>query len=578
MAVVDLVGVSVTRTCRLCSLLILLACVQGLTAHAAADVGVAIKALDPEGIVLTDIRFAYQGVASPPTTSTGVTELRITVAPGQSLQPGSALELDLPQEIATTWFLINDTIHVPGPGQPPAEAVLFRRSDMRRLAEKVRDAEPTRGADLRPEDRQRIVLEYAAQYGLSQEDLDAVIASFRETATDPMDEGVALFLAREFAQAEPFFRTALEGAEERKRTAEEEKEEAEAQIVAAADYLGQVLYEQGQYAEAAEKFRRALALKPDDTGLISWLGNSLMMLAEWSEAEVVLNRGLALAEASCGPNHPSVATGLDNLAHLLYVTNRLAEAEPLLRRALEINEASFGADHPNVAAGLDNLAQLLQETNRLAEAEPLLRRALEINEASFGVDHPNVATRLNNLALLLQETNRLAEAEPLLRRALEIDEISFGPSHPEVARDLNNLAMLFQETNRLADAEPLMRRTLEIYEASLGADHPNVATGLNNLAALLQDTNRLAEAEPLMRRALEIYEASFGADHPRVATGLNNLALLLQETNRLAEAEPLMRRAVEIAETSLPPGHPWLQVFRQGLLCISEELERQSTR
>ena len=82
---------------------------------------------------------------------------------------------------------------------------------------------------------------------------------------------------------------------------------------------------------------------------------------------------------------------------------------------------------------LNNLAHLLQATNRLAEAEPLMRRALAIDETSYGPDHPNVAIRLNNLAQLLQATNRLAEAEPLMRRALAIDEKSYGPDHPNVA-------------------------------------------------------------------------------------------------------------------------------------------------
>ena len=44
-----------------------------------------------------------------------------------------------------------------------------------------------------------------------------------------------------------------------------------------------------------------------------------------------------------------------------------------MRRALAIDEHSFGPDHPNVATDLNNLAQLLKATNRLAEAEPLMR-------------------------------------------------------------------------------------------------------------------------------------------------------------------------------------------------------------
>ena len=275
-----------------------------------------------------------------------------------------------------------------------------------------------------------------------------------------------------------------------------------------------------------------------------YLSKLFHQLARWPEAE--RQSAAALKEAETLANDSILAWALNEHAQLLKATNRLAEAEPLMRRALAIAEASFGKDHPKVAIRLNNLAQLLQATNRLAEAEPLMHHALAIDEANFGKDHPNVAIRLNNLAQLLHATNRLAEAEPLMRRALAIDEASFGQDHPNVAIRLNNLANLLQTTNRQVEAEPLMRRALAIDGASFGKDHPKVAIRLNNLAQWLQATNRLSEAEPLMSRALAIDEASFGKDHPEVATDLNNLAHLLKETNRLPEAEPLMRRGLEI--------------------------------
>jgi len=172
---------------------------------------------------------------------------------------------------------------------------------------------------------------------------------------------------------------------------------------------------------------------------------------------------------------------------LLQATNRLAEAEPLMRRALAIDEASYGPDHPEVATDLNNLAHLLKATNRLAEAEPLMRHALAIDEKSYGPDHPKVATDLNNLAGLLRATNRLAEAEPLMRRALALDAKSYGPDHPDVAIDLNNLAQLLQATNRLAEAEPLMRRHVEIFlsfTTRTGHPHPHLVAAFSNYASL----------------------------------------------------------------------------------------------
>jgi tetratricopeptide (TPR) repeat protein len=324
------------------------------------------------------------------------------------------------------------------------------------------------------------------------------------------------------------------------------------------------LNNRAKHDEAEPLLRRALTIYensfgPEHPNVASGLNNLASVFSatnRLADAEPLYRHALTIYERTLGPEHSEVATALNNLAGLLHATNRLAEAEPLYRRALEIDEKSFGPEHPDVARSLNNLAGLLRATNRLAEAEPLYRRALEIMEKSFGAEHPDVAIRLNNLAGLLSATNRLAEAEPLYRRALEIDEKSVGPEHPNVAIRLNNLAGLLHATNRLAEAEPLYRRALKIDEKSFGPEHPNVAKVLINLASVFSATNRLAEAEPLYRRALKIHEKSFGPEHPNVAIGLNNLAELLGATNRLAEAEPLYRRALEIDEKSFGPEHP----------------------
>ena len=330
--------------------------------------------------------------------------------------------------------------------------------------------------------------------------------------------------------------------------------------------LGLLFYTKARYSEAEPLYRRALAIDekrsgPDHPNVATDLNNLALLLKETNrhaEAEPLYRRALAIAEKSFGPDHPDVGNGLNNLAGLLTGTSRHAEAERLFRRALRISEKSFGPDHPKVALGLNNLAFLLTETNRFGEAEPLHRRALAISETSFGPDHPEAASRLNNLAELLRETSRHAEAEPLYRRALSINEKSFGPDHPEVARDLDNLALLLRATNRYAEAEPLSRRALAIREKTFGPDHPSVATNLNNLALLLKETNRHTEAEPLFRRALAINESSFAPDHPSVATNLNNLAELLRVINRRAEAEPMYRRALAIDEKSFGQNHPYV--------------------
>jgi len=207
-------------------------------------------------------------------------------------------------------------------------------------------------------------------------------------------------------------------------------------------------------------------------------------------------------------------------------------AEQLYRKALAICEETKGPEHTDTATCLNNLASLLYQTNRLKDAEPLYQKALEIDQKHFGPDHPKIAIRLNNLALLLKVTGRLDEAEPLYRRALSIDEKALGPDHPKIAIRLNNLASLLQDTGRLKQAEPLSRRALEIGEKTLGPDHPNVAIRLNNLAFLLKATGRKAGAVPLYERAVKIFEEKLGTEHPSTKTVRGNLEILRRELGR----------------------------------------------
>jgi len=269
-----------------------------------------------------------------------------------------------------------------------------------------------------------------------------------------------------------------------------------------------------------------------------------------------LARALDIREKALGPNHPDVATSLNNLASLYQDQGAYAKAEPLYARALDISEKALGANHPDVATSLNNLAELYRAQGAYAQAEPLYARALDISEKALGPNHPDVATSLNNLASLYKDQGAYAKAEPLYTRALDIREKALGPNHPDVANSLNSLAELYRAQGAYAKAEPLYARALDISEKALGSNHPDVATSLNNLALLYQDQGVYAKAEPLYTRALDIRKKALGPNHLLVANSLNSLAALYRAQGAYAGAEPLLARALDIREKALGPNHP----------------------
>ena len=116
------------------------------------------------------------------------------------------------------------------------------------------------------------------------------------------------------------------------------------------------------------------------------------------------------------------ASALDEKIGNLYRAGKFPDAIPLAQRSLELKEKVLGPDHPIVATSLNNLAALYQATGQYAQAEPLYQRTLAISEKALGPDHPNVAMSLNNLAFLAGAQHRYPLAISFLQKGLETEE------------------------------------------------------------------------------------------------------------------------------------------------------------
>jgi tetratricopeptide (TPR) repeat protein len=263
--------------------------------------------------------------------------------------------------------------------------------------------------------------------------------------------------------------------------------------------------------------------------LLNQAGYYCSKRARYAEAASLYASALSIRERALGPDDPSVALSLNNLASLYYHLGKYTEAEPLFERAIDIYESVLGPDNTDVALSINNLANIYASQGRYAEAESLLERALNIYETVLGPDHTDVAPPLNNLAYLYYEQGKYAEAELLAKRSLTIREKAFEPDHPDVAMSLHNLASLYERQDKYAEAESLYVRALSIREKAFGPDDLSVALSLNNLASLYHKQGKYEEARQMFERALSICEKVLGSEHPTSSTIQENYNVLLEE-------------------------------------------------
>jgi nephrocystin-3 len=116
---------------------------------------------------------------------------------------------------------------------------------------------------------------------------------------------------------------------------------------------------------------------------------------------------------------------------------------------LAIEEKIFGPDHPTVAGDLSNLARLLRQANHMEEARKENEKALKIYRGLAQKDPaaylPYVARTLNNLGNVDSDQHRNDQARQKYEEALKIYE-DFAQQDPQrFSPDVERLKQLLAE-------------------------------------------------------------------------------------------------------------------------------------
>jgi tetratricopeptide (TPR) repeat protein len=166
---------------------------------------------------------------------------------------------------------------------------------------------------------------------------DPTVTALKEKAKEYLKSG-------DFEQAESFLNKAMVQDLEAARRIEEIAEARMFSAAASMSEIGELKEIQIDYKEAASYYRRASESIPKENDLIlaeylgKW-GMASYASGAYCAAEEPLTRSLMINEKVLGPDHPDVATSLNNLASLYNTQGKYAEAEPLYKRSLAIRKS-----------------------------------------------------------------------------------------------------------------------------------------------------------------------------------------------------------------------------------------------
>jgi CHAT domain-containing protein len=244
--------------------------------------------------------------------------------------------------------------------------------------------------------------------------------------------GTAAKSLGEFARAESAFKEALQLAEQRLAPQDPE-------LVAALEGLAQLyLFYGADYKLAASYLQRAIIIKEKIYGAQHLLyGDALRQVGDlyfaaraYDQAEPWYRRALAIFEKQM-PDNAGIASPLSMLGKIKHARGHYEQAEIDLQRCLALREKDYGRDHPVTAQAIFALGKLAQDRGQLSAAVDYYQRAYQILARSRGPEHVNTIEALEALAQLGQiqndvsaafsyQTKALAAAQRSLRALLSI--------------------------------------------------------------------------------------------------------------------------------------------------------------
>jgi tetratricopeptide (TPR) repeat protein/tRNA A-37 threonylcarbamoyl transferase component Bud32 len=292
----------------------------------------------------------------------------------------------------------------------------------------------------------------------------------------------------------------------------------------AASLRATLALEQGRLEDAERGFRGLLDLqRAHGVGVLEQatttanIGLTLLERGEYGQALEESRAAIALREQVVGTDHPNVAESRSNLAGVFYAQGRLDEAEAEQRRAVEIFERALGADHPEALRSRNNLGSVLQMQGRYDEAEAEFRRVLAGQRKQLGDDNPSTSNTRHNLANCLHMSGRSEEAVEEHQRALDGLLRAVGEEHRNVARYEYSLALSLAATDRQTEALVMLERAWALTQKT---DHPPDFEAMlafelaQKLATPDADAETQSRARTLAEFALRTF-ASLGAPFER---------------------------------------------------------------
>ncbi|MEW6348914.1 MAG: CHAT domain-containing protein [Thermodesulfobacteriota bacterium] len=211
---------------------------------------------------------------------------------------------------------------------------------------------------------------------------------------------------------------------------------------------------------------------------------------------------LKAAESRFGPDHPFVASALNDLGALHKARGDYSTAEKCYSGAVAILEKAADAPPSAVAHPMTGLADVLLAQGKYSEAAGLYERAIQSLKKNPPKDETLIAHPILGFAETLVRQGKHPEAEARYREALDIMDKARRSQDPVMVAPLSDLAEVCRLQKKYRDAEAALTRAVAILDKDPKTNKTDVARTAGALVALYHEQGKTAQAKNMEKKVL----------------------------------------------------------------------------
>jgi tetratricopeptide (TPR) repeat protein len=207
-------------------------------------------------------------------------------------------------------------------------------------------------------------------------------------------------------------------------------------------------------------------------------------LGNYAEAEQTIRHALAL---ECEVTVQNRIGAIENLSAFLSAQGKHEEALQVIEEAVDLAARAFGAMNPTTLQARVNQGSLFWHSGNADKAAEIFENLLPAIQSTLGMSHNWYLTVKSNLANAYLVQGKYDKSEKLLVEMIEWYEKINGANHPRTLANRLSLGFLYRKMGNRERAIAIYSKNLPLLREQLGAEHPEVKRPERTLEEMLAE-------------------------------------------------------------------------------------------